>query len=821
MIHMEDIVRVADVQQFGGKAVQLGKLMRHGYAVPPGFVVGVEGCKQVQTPGFREVLKQKIADHVQRYGQEGLMIRSSAVGEDGADFSFAGQLESYPSGIDPDEVMGHIIACIESSRSERVKVYEKQTQTTLKGVSVIVQQLINPDYAGVTFTRSPFVEHAMLIEWVQGHGQQLVSGEVTPESIHYDLFNGKAHPAPSINIAPYIPVFSAIEATYGQAMDIEWVIKDQSLWVVQARPVTTEIASEKTYWSNTNVNENYPFPLSPLLYSVARDAYYHYFKNLARLFQVSEEDIRRLEPQLCNIIGVFGGKMYYNMSSIHKVLSASPFAGLLIKSFDHFVGYSEGAKAGRPPATLVEKVRFIRSFLTLNITLKREVKAFEKLADQLHSRSLSAITLSELEAVVHGFMELRLHSWYRASLADFFAMTYHGLLESFCQRIYGQESTGVHNQLIQAIPGIVSSKPILEMYDILNAIRADDAVYKVFTTATPEDFLAYLHTHKGHETIVSRLEHYLEHWGFRCSGELMLTEETYLENPAKWIALLQQYDRLPDRNPYDIIAAKHQESRNIQQQLQRKCLKKYGWFPPLALVKIGVFRLLLQQSCLSISLRERARLKQALVYFRFKKTLEKIENHWLKEDTYGEKGDILMMTYKQIVERLHASDMLPQALLDMMDSRKKAWREEVNKRYPDDFYTHHGKYTQPHEVVVGHPAASATASDTPVFKGLCACGGCLTGRIVVLDSVMEAYKIQKGDILVTRQTDPGWVVVFPLISGLIVERGGMLSHGAIVAREFGIPAVVGLAGASQYLKDGDYVELRADRGEVQIITPQL
>ena len=134
--------------------------------------------------------------------------------------------------------------------------------------------------------------------------------------------------------------------------------------------------------------------------------------------------------------------------------------------------------------------------------------------------------------------------------------------------------------------------------------------------------------------------------------------------------------------------------------------------------------------------------------------------------------------------------------------------------YPDDFMSHLGDYPLP-EAVSTH--SSETSMDLTTIKGMSVCGGRIKGYAKVLTSVLEASKLELGDILVTRQTDPGWVVVFPLISGLIVERGGMLSHGAIVSREFGIPAIVGVENACVKIKDGDHLFLNADTGEITIL----
>lgn len=175
-------------------------------------------------------------------------------------------------------------------------------------------------------------------------------------------------------------------------------------------------------------------------------------------------------------------------------------------------------------------------------------------------------------------------------------------------------------------------------------------------------------------------------------------------------------------------------------------------------------------------------------------------------------GDIVYLSYREIAENLSASDMLYGNLAARIDLSKKEYAENKQHPFPNNFSTERGRYLR-------HDAIAATMTEhshNGVLKGLCACGGYVRGRVKVLSTVLEAGKLEQGDILVTQQTDPGWVVVFPLISGLIVERGGMLSHGAIVSREFGIPAVVGVDSASTVLKDGDIVSLYADKGEIRL-----
>jgi len=155
--------------------------------------------------------------------------------------------------------------------------------------------------------------------------------------------------------------------------------------------------------------------------------------------------------------------------------------------------------------------------------------------------------------------------------------------------------------------------------------------------------------------------------------------------------------------------------------------------------------------------------------------------------------------------------MFLNTLKTLIKQRKLAFELESKKLFPEHFVSNFGERP---EIVYEEVSFEEGATE---FYGLAASGGRIKGRVKVLESVLESEKINKGDILVTKQTDPGWAMVFPLISGLIVERGGALSHGAIVAREFGIPAVIGISNITTILKDEDEVILDGDLGKIQLI----
>lgn len=801
------------VEEFGGKGAQLSRMMRAGFPIPDGFVISTQAFERFEKANFSiEEIKSEVQFELNRIGASHYMVRSSAIGEDSDENSFAGQLDSFLCGNDIDEILQHIKKCWRSYEKENVKSYEAISNKKLEGMGVVVQALIDPDYAGVIFTRSYLESNAVLVEYVRGHGEKLVSGEVTPMRFHFRYGEGSADSEflPALEEGMYVA--KKIEAHYGMPMDIEWALKDGRFYVVQARKITTPWKEPEIYWSNTNVNENYPEAITPLLYSIARQSYYHYFKNLSRLFQVSEESIRALEGSFTNVIGVFGGKMYYNMSSIHAILSASPFSEALIQSFDNFVGYAEGAKASKIPSTNKEKFAFVRNVLKQNKALPQNVVEFERIVSNYMNEVQGAITHSDIQKLFHGFIEIRMHSWYRASLADFFAMAFHGLLGKLCVKYYGEHGVGIQNKLIQAIPNLISSRPVIDMHLLVLAIRKDEEVYSKFQLLNSTDFLKWLSDEKFESDVFKGITAYLNNWGFRCSGELMLTFKNYIEEPERFISLLMQYEKLPDQNPEEVMHAKYLEAVRAKRDFSSFIFKKNGLNFLKSMFHVWQLNFLVKNACRGISSRERVRLKQAQLYFGFKLALKKVEQVFIQKNILKSEGDIFFLNYTEIAEHLDASQMASAASSEIWAARKREFEVESKLIYPDDFYTSFGKYCSP-EQVTRKAEDEDTSGD---LKGLCACGGVLTGRVKVLETVMEADKLEKGDILVTRQTDPGWVSVFPLISGLIVERGGMLSHGAIVSREFGIPAIVGVEEATVKLKDGDLITLNANLGIITI-----
>ncbi len=794
----------------GGKAASLSKLIEFGVDVPNGFVLTKQLLKdylihQQWPEGFLNDLQKEISS----LNSDKLIVRSSAIGEDSENHSFAGQLDSIVVENELSAVEATIRQCWKGLENDRVKAYEKISGKILTEMGVVIQIFLEADYAGVTFTQSPTDELCSYTEYVQGAGEQLVAGKITPKN-----FSAKRTGLDVLNL-PFngkqlITKSFQLKDRYACHLDIEWVAKGNQIYFVQARPITVEV-SKKIYWSNTNLNENYPDPISPLLYSIARDSYYHYFKNISKLLQIDGETLRSLESAFSNTVGIWGNRIYYNMTNIHNVMSSSPLRAYFKEAFNQFVGYSDQDVATQSSVNRTSLVKLLWRLMYLNIRLESHVRNIEgKVSD--FSRKVDEENGDQINAkLFYEFLDLRFNQWYHASLADFFSMIHYKLLGKITHSFYGEESVGVHNTLIQAIPGLISSEPLNDIWDLVIQIEKIDGGKTFFLENPAELVWDTVNRSSEWKTVQFGFQQYLKTWGFRCSGELMFFKRNYIEDPLKFVELVQSYMRNDAVNPRLVIQKKDLERKKAMRAFVWKIIKKRHILFPLALFDILKLYLIASLCKHAISSRERVRYKQAEMYYKFKVVVKRIGAKEVSKGNLSDSEDILYLSYKEIGELIGSSAMDAALLKEKIADRILHFKEESKKEFPSNFATNFGERP---EFIEGEIPFVEGATE---FRGLAASGGRIKGRVKVLESVLEGYKIEKGDILVTKQTDPGWAMVFPLIGGLIVERGGALSHGAIVAREFGIPAVIGIDHITRSLKDNDEVILDGNLGKIQLI----
>ena len=782
-----------DVAAVGAKAHTLMVLHHLGFMVPNGVVLATSVERDFERD---ERSLDDVIAALPELPSERLMVRSSAVGEDGATSSFAGQLDSFQVDNDPDAVKVGVRQCWASAQSARAKSYQDSQGVALGGVAVIIQELVDPDYAGVYFTAHPSRPGRDLVEYVTGHCDQLVTGAVTPRSTSLPAdnlpFDGDA-----LRTAG-----NRVKAQLGADQDIEWLIKDQQLFLVQARPITAPL--QTVTWSSTNLNENYPDPLSPLLYSIARRAYYHYFKSLSERLGVARTG--EAGALFANIVGCWGERLYYNMSNVHAVISMSPLASSLAPAFDDFVGFQDAdlrvrmARSHGPTA----KATFIAKCFTNFLRLPKRVRRIERRVAAFVARE---VRREDLSSLFHEFLELRFHRWVDASFADFYAMAWHGLLGRHLEQCGVSQPQGVQNTLLQAIPGLISTGPIESMWELRQCVLREGLRETVLNTSAP-DLWHRLQVEESLTVVRRAIQVYLDAWGFRCAGELTFLSPNHAEDPVSFVRVLQSYLRTDDVSPKEVLTKMRAQQ---QQAMRAACDEIRANVGPVRSIGARLkLRALVRVAANAISARERVRLKQAQMYFKLKQVCQTFGDVLVAQTVLDRRDDVFFLEYDEISRLLNGDEVRGDYWRELVALRQT--KRDAAQELSEDLRS----------VAFTYGRAPITPTSTlPTFdglNGLPACGGKVCGRAVVLESLDEVSRLQRGDILVTRQTDPGWVCAFPLIAGLVVERGGMLSHGAIVAREFGVPAVVGVKGAVEEIEDGAWLEIDGDNGHVRVLT---
>jgi rifampicin phosphotransferase len=774
--------------------------------------------------------------------QERLIIRSSAIGEDGVGASFAGQLDSIANVQTNSEIEHALMECWASYWNERVLFYQRARNVRLLGMGVVIQLQVASRLSGVLFTRPPGHQAAddqMLLEYCGGFGGALVSGQINPGRVRiwksdcrYSvdrapeqseeqleerlLFNDK-------QIAGLVRTAARLEAHFEAPQDIEWTIdSDGGLFFVQSRPITVAAATAPgILWSNANVTENFPDPITPFLYSIAAEGYYHYFRNLAVAFGISPARVSAMEYSFRHIIGVHYARMYYNLTSIHSVLRLAPFGDRLAEFFNDFVG-----AAAMAPSSPEEKTDGWRQYVeALNITLKttwqylfltKRVAEFESRCDRFaiatHPDGLGRRSLLELRDDLRRFMEIRCHHWTNASLADAAAMVCYGVLRLLLRKAYPAESdSAIHNNLLKGL-GVVSAGPTIKLWELSRKIQQQPELTRWFTASEPAAILPEIQSRPDLSWLRNDFQAYLDQWGFRFSGELMLTVPSFQENPLPLVELLQSYLKAEGPSPLDAIGRlelqRFSETERVLEDFRRN--KRLRRLPRL--MQSPLIRAVLNSAHRAILLRERARTKQALLYSRCRRIVLAIGEQLTKRGTLQEAADVFFLTYAELDEFLSGHAFLPDYAGELVALRKRAHHVVTSISAPDTFTCPEGEYSPQTSTI-----ASPEQPGNGILSGNGACGGQVVSRAAVLTSMTEAHMLQQGDILVTRQTDPGWAPVFFLIRGLVIERGGMLSHGAIIAREFGLPCVVGVANATSRIPKRCLLSVDGDRGHVRIL----
>jgi rifampicin phosphotransferase len=794
--------------RLGGKGAALARLGATGFEVPAWFAVLPDG----------EWSELDLTDALAGIGSGPYAVRSSGAMEDGGGHSFAGQFVSFLE-VPAADVSARIAGVRASAKNEPILSYCRERGLPEPGTpTVLVQRMIAPRCAGVAFSADPVSgSRAMaVVSAVEGTGEKLVSGDCDGEDWHVSRDGMPSGPSDAkilgkAEAKAVADLARRCESACGRPQDIEWAIDAEGkLWLLQSRPITTlghtpDPDDTLRVWDNSNIAESYGGVTTPLTFSFARRIYESVYREFCKLMSVPQERIARCEDVFPQMLGLIRGRVYYNLLSWYRLIALFPgfrlnrgfmeqMMGVREPMPDEIVRHIVAENQISRGADAMALVRTGTGLIRQNIGLRRLIARFQIRLDEALSAPPVPLELMSGEELVSHYRDLEsklLKRWDAPLVNDFLAMIYYGLLRSLCAKWAGDRKGTLQNELLLDCGDIISAEPPRRIMRMARIAAGTDGLGALL--ADPELPLApKLDAVSRSPELAREFERYLTDFGDRCLEELKLESPTVRDDPA---SLLISIGSMALRG--DVEATPHPPA---------------AAFPHISNpLKRVLFRHVLRHARERVCSRENLRFERTRLFGRVRTILRGLGKRLHADGVLESADDVFYLELGEILAVWDATGTIA-GLGELVQLRRAEFKEYESTEAPPDRFLTRGPVTRYSRFENARPPVEEGGSLT----GTGACPGRVTGRVrVVLDP--RGARLEHGEILVARQTDPGWVVLFPAAAGLLVERGSLLSHSAIVSRELRLPCIVSLPGITRLLKTGDLVEMDGGTGIVRII----
>ncbi|MFE9693228.1 rifamycin-inactivating phosphotransferase [Micromonospora sp. NPDC005806] len=844
----------------GGKGAHLGGLSRiEGIRVPAGFCVTTDAFRRIMAeapsiddrldqlsrlnPDDREAIRTISAEirrtiegiaipddltaaitrTLARFGEQAAYaVRSSATAEDLPTASFAGQQDTYLNVVGPAAILQHVGRCWASLFTERAVTYRERNGIDHRSVNmaVVVQQMVFPHAAGILFTADPVTGNRKVatVDASFGLGEALVSGLVNPDT--FKVRDGEivakaiaakqraVHALPTggtqevaidprrqeqpaltdAQVARLVQLGRRIEAHFGRPQDIEWCLVGEDFQIVQSRPITTL----------------FPIP-------AARDAGNHVYLSVGHQ-QMMTDPMKPLGASMWQLTAMApmheaGGRLF--VDATRALASPAGRAGFLemagredpltrdaletVLDRDDFVPSLPDTGAGRPRASgastpietdpaivteLIERSQASIAALRRDIRTKTGPALFDFLLEafQEHKRVLSdPLSMQAIMAGIEAtwWLNDQLHEWLG-------------------------EKNGADTLTLSA-PNNVTSEMGLALLDVADVIRPHPEVMAFLQGVEDEGFLDELPKLAGGTEARDAIEAYLDRYGMRCVGEIDITRPRWRERPTTLVPVI--LDNVRNFGP-GAAERRFEQGRQKAQKKEQDVLSRLRALPD-GDQKADEAKRMIDRVRTFIGYREYPKYGIVSRYFVYKQALLEEAERLVQANVLPEKEDIFYLTFQELHDVVRSNQVDGQ----LIQQRKDTFRS-YHALTPPRVLTSDG------EAVTG----AYRRDDVPAgaLIGLPVSAGTIEGRARVILDLAEA-ELETGDILVTTFTDPSWSPLFVGIAGLVTEVGGLMTHGAVIAREYGLPAVVGVEQATRLIRDGQRIRVHGTDGYVEIL----
>jgi pyruvate,water dikinase len=836
------------------------------------------GPEDLEQRPLDSALRRAVAEALARLGPGPFAVRSSMVGEDSSTRSFAGQLDTFLFQRTHDEVLDAVRRCWKSAFGARAVAYRQRAPelpASTPKMAVVVQQMIAGEVSGVVFTANPITHRRdqLLVsacwglgegivsglcdtdEFVCGHDGALLSSQIAQKSVEVVANPGGAGtqeadiPLPRATEACLTPdqvrevCTQALKAAAGMGspQDIEWTFAGGRLYLLQSRPITSLQAAAapptaitrdtgaprqplenkdtepprnrgapRVVWDNSNIQESYCGVTTPLTFSFAAGAYASVHAQIMRALGLSEQLIAEHQPQMRNLLGLIRGRVYYNINNWYRMLLLLPSFGRNKADMEHMLGLdppvdfiedqrlSLGEKLQRLPGALALLARLLFQFSRLDADVDRFEAEFEASYRAISDRDLAGASFSELMTYLEAARVTLLERWHTPFVNDLYVMMTSGRLRRRVQGAMGQETPQVVNDLLAGEEGIASAEPTRRLMALAKLAQRTPALGAALTQGVPTQALQ--RARESSPEFGAQLDEFLDRYGDRCMGELKLETLSLRQDPSFVVQVLRNYLHRPDLDP-ERWAARERERRLAAEARVRSRLSFWGAW------RLGRE---LQSSRKAIKAREATRLSRTRAYGLYRMLYLAIGQRLHEAGRLDHPRDVFYLTTSEIRD-YHEGIAASVDLASIARARLAEFRRYEAETLPNRFET---VGPAGHDHGLAAPAPTATEQAQALLKGLGCSAGKVEAPLRVVHSPNDDLNLD-GRILTALRTDPGWSPLFPSASAILVERGSTLSHSAVLARELGIPAVVGIPNLLRIVRDGERVRLDGSAGTVE------
>lgn len=852
----------------GGKGMNLGECSRiEGILVPKGFCVTTEAYKRVigKNEKLHQLLDQlavlkvderekisqisrkireliegiemekEIEEDIDRclltFGYEqAYAVRSSATAEDLPYASFAGQHDTYLNITGKEAILRHIRKCWASLFTDRAVVYRIQNGFDHNQVylSVVVQQMVFPQASGILFTADPVTSNRKLlsIDASFGLGEALVSGLVSADCYKvqedkivdkmiankklaiYGLKEGgtetqqidpdqqKTQTLTEQQILQLARIGREIEAYFGCPQDIEWCLVDDTFYIVQSRPITTLYPipeandQENHVYVSVGHQQMMTDPLKPLGMSIFQlTSFGPRFKAGGRLFvDITHKLASPVSREI--LLDTLGQSDPLIKDALITIIERGDF----IKSLPNDKKELSPSKSNKGMSSAGFQAQIENDPTIVSDLIKSSQTSIEELKQIIQTKSGSDL----FDFILEDIQQLKKILFDPQSLGVIMAaMDASSWINANMNKWLGEKN--VADTLSQSVPNNITSEMGLALLDVADVIRPYPEVIDYLQHVKDDNFLDELVKFNGGQETKDAIYDYLSKYGMRCTGEIDITKTRWNEKPTTLVPMILNNIKNFEPNASN---RKFEQGRQEALKKEQELLDRLKQLPD-GEQKAKETKRMIDLIRNFIGYREYPKYGMVNRYFVYKQALLKEAEQLVQAIVIHEKEDIYYLTIEELHEVVRTNKLDYQIISKRKDEYKlyeKLTPPRVIKSDGEIIVGEYKRENLPAEAIVGLPVSS----------------GAIEGRARVILN-MEDADLEDGDILVTSFTDPSWTPLFVSIKGLVTEVGGLMTHGAVIAREYGLPAIVGVGNATNLIKDGQRIRVNGTEGYIEIL----